>query len=239
MDLYFDDLSMDELVGDAMSCTESGEKCVVITPNAEIALLCKKDPELKRIINESRLVLPDGISVVLASKILGKEVKHKAAGIEFAQALCREMAKQGKRLFLFGAKPGIAEKAGERLKSEYPGLVIAGTRNGYFKPEEEAFIIEEINKSQSDALFVCLGAPKQEHFMDKYKNELNVPVMAGLGGSVDVMAGEVRRAPKVFIKLGLEWFYRLVSDPKRIKRMIKLPLYLWDAFKWKIGGRDK
>ena len=115
MDLFFDDLSRDDLVKDALSCMETGEKCVVITPNAEIALACKKDAELKRIINESRLVLPDGISIVLASKVLNGGIKHKSAGIEFAQALCGAMAEKGKRLFLFGAKPGVAEEAKKNL----------------------------------------------------------------------------------------------------------------------------
>ena len=161
-------------------------------------------------------------------------MQGRVTGVGFAQALAAAMAKEGKSLYLLGAKPGVAEQAAEKLLETYPGLKIAGTHDGYFK--EEGPVVDAINAAKPDALLVCLGAPKQEYFMEEHDAELEVPVMAGLGGSMDVLAGNVQRAPEFFQKYGLEWLYRLCKEPKRWKRMIKLPLYLWDAVIWKVKG---
>lgn len=232
MDIAFDDLTMEEAVSTALGYIDRKEKCRVVTPNAEFALEAKKNPRFLNILQNSELVLPDGISVIYASKIVGRPISAKLAGIAFAQALCSALGKREGRLFLLGAKPGVAEKAGQNLKEQYPGLIIAGTHDGYFTDVKP--VIEEINASEPDALFVCLGAPKQEYFMDENKDRLNVPLMAGLGGSLDVLAGNVTRAPEFYQKFGLEWFYRLCKEPQRWKRMIKLPLYLCDAMAWRV-----
>ena len=234
MTIKFDNTTMEEAVGTAMGHIAARSRCRVVTPNAEFALEAKKNPRFLNILNTSQLVLADGISVVLASKIIGDPLRGRVTGVEFAQALAAAMAKEGKSLYLLGAKPGVAEQAAERLVQTYPGLKIAGTHDGYFK--EEGPVVEAINATQPDALLVCLGAPKQEYFMEEHDAELEVPVMAGLGGSMDVLAGNVQRAPEFFQKNGLEWLYRLCKEPKRWKRMIKLPLYLWDAVVWKIKG---
>lgn len=237
MTIGFDSLTMQEAVRTAMDHINAGKKCRVVTPNAEHGLMCKKDQHLLEIINESQLVLPDGISVIYASKILGDPVQEKVAGVEFAENLCNAMQNTGKSLYLFGAKPGVAEKAAESLLSKYPGLKIAGTHDGYYKDESQ--VIEAINATQPDAVFVCLGAPKQEYFMAKYGAVLAPSLMAGLGGTLDVFAGNVQRAPEIFIKLGLEWFYRLLKEPKRIKRMIRLPIYLMDAMVYRFKREKK
>lgn len=232
MNIAFDDCTMDEAVNTALQYIYERKKCRVVTPNAEFAIEAKKNSRFLNILQSSEMVLPDGVSVIYASKIVGNPINSKLAGIAFAQALCSALGKEGGRLFLLGAKPGVAEKAGEKLKAEYPGLIIVGTHDGYFK--DTAPVIAEINAAQPDALFVCLGAPKQEYFMEEQRDELKVPLMAGLGGSLDVLAGNVNRAPEFYQKAGLEWFYRLCKEPKRWKRMIKLPIYLWDAVIWKI-----
>lgn len=234
MTITFDNITMEEAVGVAMGHIAARSRCRVVTPNAEFALEAKKNPRFLNILNTSQLVLADGISVVLASKIIGNPMQGRVTGVGFAQALAAAMAEEGKSLYLLGAKPGVAERAAGKLLETYPGLKIAGTHDGYFK--EEGPVVEAINAAKPDALLVCLGAPKQEYFMEEHDAQLEVPVMAGLGGSMDVLAGNVQRAPEFFQKYGLEWLYRLCKEPKRWKRMIKLPLYLWDAVIWRIKG---
>ncbi len=234
MTIAFDNITMEEAVGTAMGHIAARSRCRVVTPNAEFALEAKKNPRFLKILNESQLVLADGISVVLASKIIGDPMQGRVTGVGFAQALAAAMAQEGKSIFLLGAKPGVAEKAAQKLQETYPGLKIAGTHDGYFK--EEGPVVEAINAAKPDALLVCLGAPKQEYFMEDHDRELEVPVMAGLGGSMDVLAGNVQRAPEFYQKHGLEWLYRLVKEPQRWRRMIKLPLYLLDAVAWKLKG---
>lgn len=234
MTIAFDNLTMEEAVGTAMGHIAARSRCRVVTPNAEFALEAKKNPRFLHILNTSQLVLADGISVVLASRILGDPMQGRVTGVGFAQALAQALAKEGGSLYLLGAKPGVAEKAAEKLLQTYPGLKIAGTHDGYFK--EDGPVVAAINAAKPDALLVCLGAPKQEYFMEDHDADLEVPVMAGLGGSMDVLAGNVKRAPEFFQKFGLEWLYRLVKEPQRWRRMIKLPLYLWDALVWRIKG---
>lgn len=236
MGVSFHNVDMQQAVAIAMDAVASKTLCRVVTPNAEIGMLCKRNEDLRRVVNESGLVLPDGIGVIYAAKILGTPLKGKVAGVEFADHLAEALAEQGKSLYLFGGKPGVAEAAAEKLTEKYPGLRIAGLRDGYFKPEQEPEIVSAIHDSGADALYVCLGAPKQELWMDKWSAKLGVPVMAGLGGSLDVLSGQVKRAPKIFIKLGLEWFHRLLTQPKRFFRMLRLPVYLLDAVICKLKG---
>ena len=208
----------------AMSKLRARQKGYVVTPNPEIVDLCRRDPEFMGIVNHAALVLPDGIGIIYAAKILGEGLPGRVPGIEFAEELCAAMAKENMRLFLLGAKPGIAEKAGANLCAKFPGLVLAGTHDGYFK--DDAPVADAIRQSGADCVFVCLGAPKQELWMAKWGPETGVHLLCGLGGSLDVFAGVVERAPKFWSDHGLEWFYRLCREPKRIGRMMKLPLFL-------------
>ncbi|MBQ2664809.1 MAG: WecB/TagA/CpsF family glycosyltransferase, partial [Clostridia bacterium] len=192
----------------------------VFTPNSEIIMQAYRNPEFAELLNRSDLLTADGIGVVHASKILKKPIKERAAGFDIAKQVLEKMNYTDHKLFLFGGKPGVAEKAAENLKKEYPELNIAGTRNGYFKEEDEPDIVEEINASGADMLFVCLGAPKQEQWIDRNRDALtSVRVAMGIGGSLDVFAGTVQRAPEIFCKTGMEWFYRLCKEPWRAKRM--------------------
>ena len=220
----FDNLTMEEAVSQGMRLVNSPGCHYVVTPNPEIVEVCRENLAAKIAVNDADLVLPDGIGVIKGAAMLGTPLKEKTPGIEFAGHLMEKMAEEGKTLFLLGAKPGIAEKAAERLQAQYPGLRIAGTHDGYFK--EDAPVVEAICQSGADVVFVCLGAPKQEFWMKKHGPATGAHLLCGLGGSLDVFAGVVERAPKFWSDHGLEWFYRLCKEPRRIGRMAKLPLFL-------------
>ena len=207
----------------------------VATPNPEIVEVCREDPAAAAAVNGASLVLPDGVGVVKGARILGTPLKEKTPGIEFAGHLMERMAGTDKSLYLLGAKPGIAEEAARRLQERYPGLRIAGTHDGYFK--EDGPVAEEIRKSGADVVFVCLGAPKQELWMAQNGPATGARLLCGLGGSLDVFAGVVQRAPAIWSKMGLEWLYRLLKEPRRIGRMAKLPLFLVHVYEEK--GRRK
>ena len=220
----FDNLTMKEAVAAGMELLHQEGAHYVVTPNPEIVEVCRESPEAMAAVNGADLVLPDGIGVVKGAAMLGTPLKEKTPGIEFAAGLMERMAREGMSLYLLGAKPGVAETAGEKLAAKYPGLKIAGTHDGYFK--EDAPVVRAIAESRADAVFVCLGAPKQEFWMEKNGEATGAHLLCGLGGSLDVFAGTVERAPKFFRDHGLEWFYRLCKEPKRIGRMMKLPLFL-------------
>ncbi len=218
--------TMDEAIAELSAYIDTTDAHMVVTPNAEILFMCHEDEELKKMINSASFVAPDGIGVVYAAKSYGTPLKEKVPGCELGYNLLFEAAKKGAGVFLFGAKPGVADMAAKNLKEKVPNLIISGTRDGYFKPEDEPEIIKQINDSGAKILWVCLGAPRQEKWMYAHRDELNVGVMLGLGGSMDVYAGTVNRAPKIFIKLGCEWLYRLIKEPWRLGRMMKIPKVL-------------
>ena len=220
----FDNLTLDEAVARGMELVCGEGTHYVVTPNPEIVEVCRENPAARDAVNGADLVLPDGVGVVKGAAMLGTPLKEKTPGIEFAAGLMGKMAQQGKSLYLLGAKPGVAELAGQRLTQRYPGLRIAGTHDGYFK--EDGPVVEAIRQSGADVVFVCLGAPKQELWMAKNGSATGAHLLCGLGGSLDVFAGVVARAPKFWSNHGLEWFYRLCKEPRRIGRMMKLPLFL-------------
>jgi len=220
----FDNFTMEEAISKGLSLLEEPCAHYVVTPNPEIVEICRESGEAKKVINGADLVLADGIGIIYGAKLLKTPLKGRVPGIEYAQKLMKVMAERGKTLFLLGAKPGVAEQAAEKLCERYPGLQIVGTHDGYFKEDEG--VIAEIRASGADVVFVCLGAPKQELWMAKNGNTTGARLLLGLGGCLDVFSGNVKRAPAIFCKLGLEWFYRLLTNPSRIGRMMKLPLFL-------------
>ena len=220
----FDNVTMEEAVARGVELIHQEGSHYVVTPNPEIVEVCRENLAAKIAVNGADLVLPDGIGVIKGAAMLGTPLKEKTPGIEFAGHLMERMAGEGLSLYLLGAKPGVAEKAAENLRGKYPGLVIAGTHDGYF--QEDAPVVEDIRQSGAACVFVCLGAPKQEFWMAKNGPATGARLLCGLGGSLDVFAGTVERAPKFFCDHGLEWFYRLCKEPKRIGRMMKLPLFL-------------
>lgn len=199
---------------------------VIYTPNPEIVMVAYEDAEFCEILNSSDMCVPDGIGVVYGAKMIGEPVPERVPGFDLCCGLLERMGKSGDGVFLFGSKPGVAELAAENLVKKHPGLKISGTRDGYFKEEDIPQIINEINESGAKFLMVCLGAPKQEKWIYSHRDELKVNLCIGAGGSLDVLAGTVKRAPKIFIKLNLEWFYRFCKQPSRIGRFVALPKFI-------------
>jgi len=229
MGVSFDNLTLAEAIRKGAELAAGPGFSYVVTPNPEIVNMARQMPDYGEILNGAGLVLPDGIGVIHAAKILGTPLKERVPGIDFATGLLSELEKTGGRLFLLGAKPGVAEQAAENLKKKYPKLVICGTNDGYFK--DSAPVVEKIKAAQADVAFVCLGAPKQERWMAEFGPQTGAHLMVGLGGVLDVYAGNVKRAPVIWQKVGMEWAYRLIHQPSRIGRMAKLPLFLVDAKK--------
>lgn len=232
--VQYDNVTMAEAVARGRELLDGTKPAYCVTPNAEIAYEALHDEAFRAVLNEADLVLPDGAGVVLGAKILKTPLKQKVAGIEFAQNLLPVLEEKGSRLFLLGSKPGVAELAGEKMLEKCPRLCICGTMDGYFQDDSEA--IGRINEAKADVVFVCLGAPKQERFMHQHRAELKVHLMLGLGGTLDGFAGTAKRAPKWMIKLQLEWLYRLIKQPKRFGRMLRLPKFIFAAVKKRMKG---
>ncbi len=228
-----DKLTFDETLEKATGLLKSEGVSAIFTPNPEIVMVAKEDAEMRDILNSADICTADGIGVVYGSKILGDAVPQRVPGFDLACALLERISKTGEGVFLFGAKPGVAEIAKQNIEEKYPGIVVSGTHDGYFKPEDEDGIVEEINASGAKLLLVCLGAPKQEKWIAKYKNRLEVALCMGVGGTLDVLAGTAKRAPEIFIKLNLEWAYRILKNPSRIGRFAALPKFALEVLKEK------
>lgn len=227
----FDPITMNKAVEKAFGYLAGDKPKMIFTANPEIVMAATESNAFMEIMNKGDLVVADGIGVVIGSKIIKKPLPERVAGYDLVQNLFAKMKNTEHTAYFFGAAPGIAEKARKKMNKQYPGLKVVGSHDGYFDEAEEKKIIEEIQALKPSLLLVGLGAPKQEQWINANKDRLNVKLCIGVGGSFDVMSGTLKRAPKIFIKLGLEWFYRLISQPTRIKRMMKLPLFLLVVFK--------
>ncbi|MBE2976331.1 WecB/TagA/CpsF family glycosyltransferase [Priestia megaterium] len=214
----------DELAVKLLQDIDKGRKSFIVAINPEKIMKAQEDRELKSLLNQATYQIPDGIGVILASKLKKGRIRERVTGIDMMLKLCKEATNNGKRIFLYGAKPGIADEAKAKLEEMFPGISIVGTLNGYEKNEE---VIERtINDSGAEIIFVALGSPAQENWIIAHKEKLNPSVYQGVGGSFDVISGRLNRAPAVFQKFGLEWLYRLLKEPWRWKRQLELPRFL-------------
>ena len=220
--------TMDEAVEKLTADTLAKKNNFVVTANAEIIMMAQDDAEYKKLLSETAdLVLPDGAGTVWAGNFLGYTVPERVAGYDLYLRLLEEAAEKNISVYFFGGKPGIAEAAAAEAGRRWPDLTVAGCRNGYFSADEEPEIIEEINSSGAVMLFAALGAPKQEKWLAKYRQQLKPYLLMGIGGSFDVLAGKVQRAPKWMQDARLEWFYRLLKQPSRFGRMLALPKFVF------------
>jgi N-acetylglucosaminyldiphosphoundecaprenol N-acetyl-beta-D-mannosaminyltransferase len=199
---------------------------MIFTPNPEIVMMAQKDLEYKDILAEGDLVIPDGIGIIIASKIKKLGLEKRLPGIEMMESILKYCNNAKKSIYLLGSNTENVEKAAANIAKTYPNIIIAGYHDGYFDDAEELRIVDRINEVKPDILFVAMGAPKQEKWMYKHRKILNVKVAMGVGGAIDVWAGAVKRAPKIFRKVGLEWFYRIATNPSRLKRGLLLPKFL-------------
>lgn len=213
---------------------ESGEKLQVVTANPEIVMMGRAEPEYMKLLQKVDVITPDGIGVVLASRWIGQPLSERVAGFELLNGLMGQADQHGWKYVLIGASPASCQGAAKKLQAMYPGAVCAGYFDGYFSPEKEIEIIESIRGTCPQLLFVGLGAPRQEEWIARHLASLPVNVAMGVGGSFDVLSGTVKRAPKIWQKLNIEWLYRLLSQPKRWRRQLLLPQFafivLWNRF---------
>lgn len=231
--IKFNNVNMEEAISECESFLQKDTGSLIVTPNPEIVMRAKDDEEYKEIINNAELVIPDGIGIIKAGNILKTPLKERVAGYDLICNLLEKHSDGSASFYFWGSKPGFAEEAKQKIQEKYPNIKILGTHDGYFKPEEEVKIIEELRNLRPDILLVGIGFPRQEKMIDKYKNEGFFKIGIGCGGSIDVLAGEVKRAPKIFIKMHLEWFYRLLKEPSRYKRMLVLPKFIQEVKKSK------
>lgn len=198
----------------------------VITANPIMVMEAQGKPDYLDMMKRAELIVPDGAGIVWAAGYIGNPVAEKVAGIELLNELFRLGEEKGWKVFLLGASEEVIQEAANRLKGNYPKIQLVGVRNGFFKSDQDEEVIREILAAEPDLLFVGRGADTQEPWIDQYKSRMKVPVMMGVGGSFDIVAGKLKRAPKLFIKLRLEWFYRLLQEPWRYKRMLVLPKFM-------------
>ncbi|MBS2772741.1 MULTISPECIES: WecB/TagA/CpsF family glycosyltransferase [Anoxybacillaceae] len=219
----------DQLAAKLLEDINHNRKSFIVAINPEKIMKAQEDMELRDLLNKATYQIPDGIGVILASMMKGGKIRSRVTGIDMMMRLCKEAALHGKKVFLYGAKPGVADEAKKKLEERFPGIQIVGTMHGYEK--DENVIVNAINASNPDILFVALGSPAQEYWIVKHMDSLAPKVYQGVGGSFDVVSGRLKRAPLLFQKLGMEWFYRLVKEPWRWKRQLVLPKFLIKAIR--------
>lgn len=234
MGVRINNVTMTEVMGIIEDKIEKKEQYIIYTPNTEIVMMCQDDGEFMDLMNKSDINTPDGVGLIHASKIKKLPLKEKVAGYDLSVNMLELANRKKLKLYAVGGKPGVAEKAMEKIHEKYPDINITGCHHGYFKGshlgqyghEEEQRVLEEINKGEPDILFVGFGAKKQEQWIEYNKDKINAKIIIGNGGTLDGLAGNVKRAPEIFIKLGLEWLYRLAKEPSRITRQIVLPVFM-------------
>ena len=226
-----DRYDFEETIAKIEEYMQGTEAAQVVTLNPEMVMNAREDEQLRELIGTAQIITPDGISIVWATKKFGDPVRERITGVDLMERLCREAAANGWRVFLLGAAPGVAEKAALNLQRKYPGLQVAGTHDGYFKEEESPEIVRQMKDGHTDILFVGMGAPKQEFWIRRNMWMTGARVSMGVGGSFDVFSGLKKRAPEWTIRLHIEWLYRLLSEPSRIKRQIVLPKFAWLVIK--------
>jgi N-acetylglucosaminyldiphosphoundecaprenol N-acetyl-beta-D-mannosaminyltransferase len=225
--------SREELLQDIEAGMMDTSTRTIFSINPEKIMRARKDPRLTVALLNSNFLIPDGIGVVLAIKVLHKKRVSRITGVDLMRLLLDKAEKRRYRVYIFGAKPAVLSKAVAEIKKRYPSLGIVGSSHGYVKEDRYASLVNDINSVNPDILFVGLGSPKQENWIHAYKNVLNAKLCMGIGGSLDVIAGHIPRAPYFFRTLGLEWFYRLIKEPNRIRRQLVLPHFFFELLKEK------
>lgn len=216
---------------------EAGLVTWLVTANAELIVRAQDNSTLAQALHEADLLVADGSGVLWAARTLGNPLPERLPGVEIAEDLIRWAAKEGLGVYFLGAKPGVAAEAIALLQAKHPGLSVVGHHHGYFDEREEQGVIEDIHTLRPDILLVALGAPRQELWLAEHASHLGVSLAVGVGGSFDIWAGRVKRAPAWMGNWGLEWLYRLITQPWRAKRMLALPQFVYRVMKIKLASR--
>lgn len=221
-----DAVTMPEAVAAVAAYMDMRAGVMVATANAEMIMRATQDAELRGVLAGAALVVPDGAGTVWAARHLGHRMPERVAGYDLVQELLRRAPAAHRRIYFFGAAPGVAEKAKARAEQLYPGIEIVGVRNGFFSADQNDAIIADIRAAHPDLLLVALGVPKQEKWIHAHLAALGVPVAIGVGGTLDVMAGVMKRAPRWMQKAKLEWLFRGMLQPQRAGRLLALPKFV-------------
>jgi N-acetylglucosaminyldiphosphoundecaprenol N-acetyl-beta-D-mannosaminyltransferase len=232
-----DCLTMDQTINLVDSVLAGDVAQSVVAVNPEKVMRARVDMRLRGQLQRAAVLIPDGIGVVAAARMLGLGQFNRVPGSELMPKLCDLAARTGRSVFLFGATPEVNERTAQVLRERYRGLKIAGAQHGYLTDDEMPGLIDHINRSNTDIVFVALGSPKQEAWIDRYLPQMNVKVCQGVGGTFDVIAGHVKRAPAAFRAVHLEWFYRLAANPNRLARQSALPGFVFQIFKQRVTGK--
>lgn len=211
-----DNLSMEETLQKVDDFIQSGRPHQHVVVNVDKLVKASRDPQLRRIINQCALINADGMAVVWASRLLGKPLKERVAGVDLFESIMQRAASKSWRVFLLGAQEEVVSRVKCDYERKYPGLTVAGYRNGYWTQEDEESVARQIEAAQADILFVAISSPKKEQFLNRYQAEMRIPFAMGVGGTFDVAAGKVKRAPRWMQKSGFEWFYRFLQEPRRM-----------------------
>ena len=226
-----DNVSLDEAAEIVRHFISEGKPRLVVTPNPEMIVASQADTDLKTIINGADLRVADGISMVVVSRILGHPLKERVSGIDLMLKLLEQGADYHYKVFLLGSAPGVAADAAIKIKQSYPGINVVGIRDGYFTEGDESALIGSIRQAAPDLIFVGLGAGRQEKWLNRHLHELGATVGMTIGGSLDVLSGRKKRAPRWTQALYIEWLYRLVTEPQRWQRQLALPKFLYLMFR--------
>ena len=229
----FSTMNMQNTVRYLTEAIERREANHVITANPIMVMAAVNDPQMLQIMQRADLVVPDGAGIVWAANYVNRPLPERVTGFDLLHHLMKLGDEREWRVFLLGTSQEIITEAARRLALQYPNVQIVGVRNGFFGEDEDHEVVSQIQEAAPDILFVARSAATQEPWIAKYRNELNVPVMMGVGGSFDVISGKLKRAPRLFQKMRLEWFYRLMKEPWRFKRMLALPEFMWKVIREK------
>ncbi len=198
----------------------------VVTADASMFVMANEDPELYKIVSKADLVTPDGVGIIWAAKRQGTPLQERVSGVDIVENLCSRSAECGNRIYFLGAGPGVAEQAANRMRERYPGTNIVGSRDGFFTESDNDSIIETIRESKADVVCVAMGIPRQEKWIEANRERLDAPVLIGVGGTLDVLSGNTRRAPRWMQKIALEWLWRVLNNPRKISKVMLLPRFV-------------
>lgn len=235
LNVTFDNLSHKKFMFQLMKCIKEEKKTFIVTANPEIVMYANTNQEYMRILKQVDYITADGIGIVKGSRMLGTPIIERVTGYDLMLDLFKEANQMKKKVYLLGAKQEVIETVAKKLEKEYPGIDLAGYHNGYFDLTDKA-IMNKVLGAEPDLLFVGIGFPRQEKWIQQYLEQADKGLAMGVGGAFDAYTGVVKRAPAIFIKLNLEWFYRLMKQPSRFKRMLVLPKFLIAVRKEKKKG---